>query len=112
MRQPDRVVRGGMARTDAGVGPASTPTVECWIGVAREEGQRVVRVAGRLSAAQVPELLRACAEESALKVDLADLLSADAAGIETLQQIRGRGATFCEVPGYIQLQLDSPGGRF
>ena len=41
-----------------------------------------MRLAGRLSVAQVPELLEACAEALPLEVDLADLVSADAAGIK------------------------------
>ena len=35
--------------------------VDCWIGVVTEVDRRVVRLAGRLSVAQVPELLTACA---------------------------------------------------
>jgi hypothetical protein len=80
--------------------------VECWIGVAQEADRRVVRLAGRLSAAQVPELLGACAIP--LVLDLSDLLSADSAGIEALQRLRGQGATLVNVPGYLQLKLDSP----
>ena len=34
--------------------------VECWIGVVDESDRRIVRLAGRLGEAQVPELLMAC----------------------------------------------------
>jgi len=82
--------------------------VECWIGVVREGDRCVVRLAGRLSAAHVPELLRTCADASPLELDLTDLVSADASGIEVLQRIRGGGATLTGAPGYIQMKLDSP----
>jgi hypothetical protein len=84
--------------------------VECWIGVVQEFDRRIVRLAGRLCAAQVPELLCACEDGGALQLDLTDLVSADVAGIEALQRVRARGANLVGVPGYIQLKLDSPGG--
>jgi hypothetical protein len=86
--------------------------VECWIGVVRESDRRVVRLAGRLSAAHVPEFLRACAEERSLELelDLTDLVSADMTGIDALQRIRGAGASLTGAPGYIQMKLDSPLG--
>ena len=79
--------------------------MECWIGIVTEGDHRIVRLAGRLSVAQVPELLIACAGQSGMELDLTDLLSADAAGIEALQRIRRGGATLSGIPGYIQLQL-------
>ena len=82
--------------------------VECWIGVAKEGDHRIVRVAGRLSVAHVPEVLEACADSAALEINLTDLISADAAGIEALQRIRAKGATIIGAPGYIQLKLDLP----
>ena len=82
--------------------------VECWIGIVQEEHRRVVRLAGRLGEAQVPELLMACGATGPLLLDLSDLLSADAAGLETLQRLQAGGATFAGVPGYIQMQLESP----
>jgi CheY-like chemotaxis protein len=82
--------------------------VECWIGVVREGDRRVVRLAGRLSAAHVPELLRACVEESTVELDLTDLVSADMTGIDALQRIRAAGASLTGAPGYIQMKLDSP----
>ena len=86
-------------------------TVDCWIGVVQEIDRRVVRLAGKLSGAQVPELLEACGQSDGLQLDLSDLVSADVAGIEALQRIRAGGASLTGVPGYIQLKLDSPGGR-
>jgi len=79
--------------------------VECWIGVVTEGNRRIVRLAGRLSAAQVPELFNTWAGQGSIELDLTDLMSADAAGIEALQRIRRSGATLSGTPGYIQLQL-------
>jgi hypothetical protein len=82
--------------------------VDCWIGVAQEPGGRVVRLAGRFSAEQVPDLLGACAGGAPTAIDLTDLVSADAAGIEVLQRLRRQGATLLGTPGYLQLKIDSP----
>jgi hypothetical protein len=84
---------------------ASETIVECWIGVVREPDRRIVRLAGRLSAAQVPELLGAC--EVPLEIDLTELVSADVAGVEALQRLRDLGATLVGAPGYLQMKLDS-----
>jgi hypothetical protein len=81
--------------------------VDCWIGVVQEGDRRIVRLAGRLSVAQVPELLRVCAEGGPVEVDLTDLVSADTMGIEALQRIRATGASLVGAPGYIQLKLES-----
>jgi hypothetical protein len=83
--------------------------VDCWIGVETEDGRRNVRLAGRLSAAQVPELLLACTGRLPLELNLADLVSVDAAGVDALKRLRRGGATLVGTPGYIQLKLDSGG---
>jgi hypothetical protein len=80
--------------------------VDCWIGVVEEHDRRVVRLAGKLCAAQVPELLLACAASGPLHLDLTELVSTDAAGVEALQRVRAQGAVLVGVPGYIQLKLD------
>jgi anti-anti-sigma regulatory factor len=85
--------------------------VDCWIGVTTRGEQRVLRVAGRLSVAHVPEMLAACAGERALEIDLTDLASADDAGIEALQRVRNWGATLVGTPGYIQMKIDLPSAR-
>jgi hypothetical protein len=84
--------------------------VDCWIGVVTELDRRVVRLAGRLSVAHVPELLTACAGAGVVELDLTDLVSADTAGIEALQRIRAQGATLVGTPGYIHMKLDSSAG--
>lgn len=81
--------------------------MDCWIGIVTEGTRRLVRLAGRLSAAQVPELLTACAPASHFDLDLSELVSADAAGIEAIQRIRAQGAVLIGTPGYIQMKLDS-----
>jgi hypothetical protein len=82
--------------------------VDCWIGIVQEVDRRVVRVAGRLSVAQVPELFMACVGEGApVEVDLTDLISADAAGCEALRRIRDAGAILTGAPGFIRLRIDS-----
>ncbi len=67
-----------------------------------------MRLAGRLTAAQVPELLMLCAEGGPLELNLTDLLSGDQAGIEALQRLRDKGATLVGTPGYIDLKLKAP----
>jgi hypothetical protein len=41
-------------------------------------------------------------------VELSDLLSADAAGIDALRRVRTAGATLMGTPAYIKLKLDGP----
>jgi hypothetical protein len=84
---------------------ARRKAVECWIGIDAAGDRRIVRLAGRLSAAHVPDLFSACAGHAGLELDLKDLLSADHAGIEALQRMRRDGATLSRTSGYIQLQL-------
>jgi hypothetical protein len=81
--------------------------VECWIGVGQEGGRRVVRLAGRFVEAQVPELMQVCAAGGPISLDLTELVSTDAAGLEALSRIRDLGATITGAPTYIQLRLDS-----
>ena len=57
-------------------------SVDCWIGVEQQADRRLIRLAGRLSVAQVPELLEACAEARPVELNLADLVSADAGAPE------------------------------
>jgi hypothetical protein len=81
--------------------------VDCWIGIAQEGDRCVLRLAGRFGEAQVPELLLACAAARPAYLDLTDLVSTDAAGLEALSRVRLEGATIMGAPKYIQLKLDS-----
>jgi hypothetical protein len=85
-------------------------TVECWIGVEHAGDQWLVRLAGRLSGDQVPDLLKVCGEHGSdpVAIELSDLLSADAAGIDALRRVRRAGALLTGTPAYIQLKLDTP----
>lgn len=69
---------------------------------------RLIRLAGRLAEAQVPELRIACADKTrGTQLHLGELISVDAAGLEALHLLRCAGAELVEVPAYIQLKLDS-----
>jgi hypothetical protein len=47
----------------------------------------------------------------AVQLHLGYLISVDAVGLEALHRLRERGATFIEVPAYIQLKLDAYSAR-
>jgi hypothetical protein len=70
-----------------------------------------VRIAGRLEAGDLPELHRVLNGPVApLELDLSELLTADADGIDLLRRQRLSGATLVNVPPYIRLLLDEPNG--
>jgi hypothetical protein len=83
-------------------------TVDCWIGVIHEADKCLVRVAGTLTRAQVPELVKACSGCGKLVLDLQDLVNADAAGVDAIRTFRTSGATLVGTSGYIQIKIDSP----
>jgi anti-anti-sigma regulatory factor len=67
---------------------------------------RTIRIAGRLGRAEADELRRLCANpRHTLRLDLTDLLSADAAGLEMLATLRDRGAVLVGASPYITLRL-------
>ena len=69
---------------------------------------RVVRLAGRLQGEHATELTRLCDESpKPVRLDLADLISADAVGLETLVLLQSRGAELVGASPYVALQLDS-----
>lgn len=82
--------------------------VLCRIEVRHENLRSVVHVIGRLSEAQVPALLEACATlGDPLIVELGELLSADAVGVEGLRRLQERGARLRRLPEYLRFELDS-----
>ena len=81
--------------------------MDCWIGVVEGTDRRVVRLAGRLSVAQVSDLLRMWADVAPVELDLTDLVSADSGGIEALRRIRDAGTSLVGAPGYIRMRIDS-----
>jgi hypothetical protein len=82
--------------------------VDCRIEIFDRGRQRLVRLAGRLAEAQVPELLEACGQKSLrIQLHLGDLISVDTVGLYALQRLRRGGAELVEVPSYIQLKLEA-----
>lgn len=69
-----------------------------------ENDVTLVTIAGRLAAANVRELHDLCAcFEGALVLDLSDLISADAQGVEALRELEDRGAELRNVSPFIRL---------
>ena len=80
----------------------------CRIETRRETDRVVVHLAGRLSEAQVPALIEACAEGRGRPLlELDELISADAVGLDALLRIERHGATFVGLPQYLRLKLDT-----
>jgi len=76
--------------------------------VVDDGGRITLRLAGRLDREQSPELLHLYDETRvAVRLDLTDLLSADAAGLDTLRTLRSRGAGLVGLTPYLGLQLDA-----
>ena len=76
--------------TSAGVAPSAT-----------------VKIEGRLTGDEIPELRRACeAVEGRLVLDLTYLQSADRQGVSVLQELRSKGADLTGASPYMQLLLD------
>ncbi|MCM3882023.1 MAG: hypothetical protein ND807_18100 [Vicinamibacterales bacterium] len=71
-----------------------------------------MRVVGRLTEAQVPDLLEACAKAGGpALLELDELISADAVGVDTLQRLEQRGAHLIALPEYLRLKLGSTGSH-
>ena len=80
--------------------------MECRIQVVQGTDVCTVIVAGRLNTAHVPHLRTACATASGrLRIDLTDLISADATGIDTLRRLRRGGAELVGVARYFRRWL-------
>ena len=78
----------------------------CRIQLRRESGRLVVHLAGHLSEAQVPELLAACAEAPQPLIELDELVSADAVGLDALVRIEQHGAQLVGLLEYLRFELD------
>jgi anti-anti-sigma regulatory factor len=82
--------------------------VPCRIEVRRDDDRVVVHLAGRLSEAEVPDLLQACAtSRKPPSLELDELVSADAVGIDALLRMRQKGARLVGLPEYLRLKLDT-----
>src|SRR5262245_9102893 len=78
----------------------------------RSPRRTTVRIAGRLEAGDLPELLRAFEGQARpLELDLSELRSADADGLELLRRQRESGADLVGVSPYVHLLLGDPGER-
>ena len=76
--------------------------MDCRIQFEQRPDGCTVRLAGRLNAAQVPELRAICAAATGpIRIDLTDLLSADAVGIDALRRLRTAGAELTGVARYL-----------
>jgi len=66
-----------------------------------------VKIDGRLTGDEIPELRRVCdAVEGRLVLDLTYLQSADRQGVSVLQELRSKGADLTGASPYIRLLLD------
>ena len=83
--------------------------MDCLITVATRGPRRIVSVAGRLTAAEVGDLLEACARQQnqALTIDLSELMSIDVPARNQLLRLRTEGAQLIAVPPYLQLLLQT-----
>ena len=70
--------------------------------------RRLIRLAGRLTDAQIPDLLQAhAAAGRPVLLHLGDLVSVDAAGLDVLCRLQRSGTQLVDVPVYIQLKIDT-----
>jgi hypothetical protein len=93
-RPPDHVLRFGAG-------------VLCRIDCRRENARFIVHLAGRLGEAHVPDFLQACARDSQPTVELDELVSADAVGIDALLRVERQGARLVGLAEYLRLTLDT-----
>ena len=66
-----------------------------------------LHLAGRLTEAQVPDLLEICANGAEPpRLELDELVSADVVGIDALLRIEQQGAELVGLPEYLRLKLE------
>jgi hypothetical protein len=75
--------------------------------VTRQKDRVVVRLAGHLTDAQVPDLLAACGGATSPRVELDELMSADVVGIDALRRIEEDGAQLIGLLQYLRFELDT-----
>ena len=80
--------------------------MHCRIEVRRENNRVVVHLAGRLAGQEVPELLAACMADRPPILELDELVSADAVGLDALLRIEESGGQLIGLPEYIRLKLN------
>jgi len=92
--------------------------MQCRIDARHHEQRLILHLAGDLTEEYVPAFLEACASEGArLVIELDELLSTDAVGLDALRHLEERGALLVALPFYLRLKLDKlesprrPGAR-
>lgn len=82
--------------------------VLCRIQIAHDNDRVVVRLAGHLTGAQVPDLLAACAGgDGHPRIELDELMSADVIGLDALLRIQEDGAQLVGLLEYLQFELEA-----
>src|SRR4051794_1230954 len=90
----------------AGAVLASLTRMVCRIDVAEEHGGCTVHISGRLAKPGVADLLRVCTGHvGALRIDLTNMLSIDADGIDALRRLVENGAELLGVAEYLRHEL-------
>jgi hypothetical protein len=80
--------------------------MECRIQVEARPDGCTIFLAGHLKADQVPELYRLCATaHGTIRIDLNDLWSADAVGVDALRRLGHGGVEFIGVAQYLRRLL-------
>jgi hypothetical protein len=75
--------------------------------VSHDFGRLVVRLAGRLSEAHVAAFLELCSGHARPpRIELDELVSADAVGIDALLRVEQRGAELVGLAEYLRFKLD------
>jgi hypothetical protein len=78
---------------------------------AASAGPATIELHGRLSAAEVAEFERTVAEAGLpLRIEMGQLVGADAEGLQSLRRQRGRGARLSGASPYIGLLLEGSAG--
>ena len=107
---PPNVIGGAVFRRErpkiAGSLLAAPRRVHCRIEVRRQNNRHVVHLAGRLAGKEVPELFEACFADSPPILELDELVSADAVGLDALLRIEEGGGQLVGLPEYIRLKLN------
>ena len=78
----------------------------CHIECRREDSRLIVHLAGRLCKAQVADLLEVCAQAPRPIVELEELVSADADGLDALLRVEHQGARLVGLPGYSRPEVE------
>jgi anti-anti-sigma regulatory factor len=91
---------------------AGANVMDCCFEVLDNAENRVVRIAGSLSQANVPDLLMLCAHRTgSVVVDLTDVVSVDGIAADALCRVRDAGTTLVGASHYLQQKLERESSR-